>query len=94
MSVEVEEQDGGAPMETVQSLTLTQDSDGSIILRCAASGTSPSSSSASSSASQHRLFVCVSVCVRAVGESEPHAKKARESADSDASFSLVNMPGE
>ncbi|XP_019753222.1 cyclin-D-binding Myb-like transcription factor 1 isoform X3 [Hippocampus comes] len=64
MSVEVEEQDGSAPMETVQSLTLTQDSDGSIILRCAAS----------------------------VGESEPHAKKARESADSDASFSLVNMP--
>ncbi|XP_077401060.1 cyclin-D-binding Myb-like transcription factor 1 isoform X2 [Vanacampus margaritifer] len=36
MSAAAEEQDGAAPMEAVKSLTLTQDSDGSIILHCPA----------------------------------------------------------
>ncbi|XP_061617320.1 cyclin-D-binding Myb-like transcription factor 1 isoform X1 [Phyllopteryx taeniolatus] len=85
MSAAAEEQDGSAP-ETLKSLTLTQDSDASVVLRCPAGAAPPPSPS---HARQHGAHVRM----RADEEGEPPTKKARASPEgSDASFSLIAMP--
>ncbi|XP_061524290.1 cyclin-D-binding Myb-like transcription factor 1 isoform X3 [Phycodurus eques] len=87
MSAAAGEQDGAAP-ETLKSLTLTQDSEASVVLRCPAGATSPPSPPPS-----HARQYGAHVRMRADEEGEPPTKKARASPEgSDASFSLIAMP--